>query len=268
MILDFLGLEGQIIDLLPGRGEFARVLLEMSGKARVGCCGFARRMKEYFFHFDLVEVQQTFYKPPKLETAVRWREQAPGGFEFTLKAWQLITHPPSSPTYRKAGMKIPPEKGERYGFFKPTEEVREAWERTREIALALGARVIVFQCPPRFSENQENVQNLKRFFRDVERDGFRFVWEPRGNWHEERVRSLCQELDLIHCVDPFEGKMPLHGWPRYLRLHGGPGYRHKYTEEELDWLAGLAGEETYFLFNNLSMFEDALRFKECLSRRG
>ena len=240
----------------------------MGGNAKVGCCGFARGLKEYFSCFGLVEVQQTFYKPPKLETAVRWREQAPSDFEFTLKAWQLITHPSSSPTYRKAGIKIPPEKGERYGFFKPTEEVREAWEKTREITLALGARVIVFQCPPRFSESQENVQNLKRFFQEVERGDFYFVWEPRGSWREETVRALCQELELIHCVDPFERKMPLHGWPRYFRLHGGPGYRHKYTEEELSWLADLAEGETYFLFNNLSMFDDALRLKEILAKHG
>ncbi len=240
----------------------------MSGSARVGCCGFVRRMGEYFSHFDLVEVQQTFYKLPKLETAVRWRGQAPNDFEFTLKAWQLITHPPSSPTYRKAGMKIPPEKEDCYGFFKLTEEVREAWERTREIALALRARVVVFQCPPRFSESQENVQNLRRFFREVERGDLRFVWEPRGNWQEETVRLLCQELDLIHCVDPFEGKKSLYGWPRYFRLHGGPGYRHSYTEEELRWLADLREGEAYFLFNNLSMFKDALRFKEILSKHG
>jgi len=29
-------------------------------------------MKDYFSQFRLVEVQQTFYKMPKLETALRW----------------------------------------------------------------------------------------------------------------------------------------------------------------------------------------------------
>ena len=69
-------------------------------RVKVGCCGFPRGMKDYFSHFRLVEVQQTLYKMPKLETALRWRQQAPSDFEFTLKAWQLITHPATSPTYR------------------------------------------------------------------------------------------------------------------------------------------------------------------------
>ncbi|MHC1610664.1 MAG: DUF72 domain-containing protein [Candidatus Methanospirareceae archaeon] len=34
--------------------------------------------------------------------AERWRLRAPKEFEFTVKAWQLITHEPTSPTYRKA----------------------------------------------------------------------------------------------------------------------------------------------------------------------
>lgn len=59
-------------------------------------------MKDYFKQFKLVEVQQTFYKLPKLETALKWRGTAPSDFEFTLKASQLITHPAASLTYRRA----------------------------------------------------------------------------------------------------------------------------------------------------------------------
>jgi uncharacterized protein YecE (DUF72 family) len=35
---------------------------------------------------------------------------APKEFEFTIKACQLITHDPKSPTYRKAGITIPESK--------------------------------------------------------------------------------------------------------------------------------------------------------------
>lgn len=47
-------------------------------------------MGEYFRQFKLVEVQQTFYKMPRLETAQRWRQTAPADFEFTLKAWHVL----------------------------------------------------------------------------------------------------------------------------------------------------------------------------------
>ena len=65
---------------------------------RVGLCGIGMARDKYFRTYPVTEVQQTFYEPPKLSLLQRWREQAPRNFEFTLKAWQLITHPPSSPT--------------------------------------------------------------------------------------------------------------------------------------------------------------------------
>ena len=227
---------------------------------KVGCCGFPRGMKAYFSQFTLVEVQQTFYKMPRLETALRWRREAPADFEFTLKAWQLITHPPTSPTYRKAGIKVSPGAEEHYGFFRASGEVYKAWEETMRFAQALEARIIVFQCPPSFSETSENIENMRRFFESIRESGFLFAWEPRGEWSELTLKALCSELGLIHCVDPLE-KESLHGEPQYFRLHGGPRYQHRYSEEELKHLKDrVEGKESYVLFNNLNMYHDALTF--------
>lgn len=231
---------------------------------KVGCCGFPCNRKEYFHKFKLVEVQQTFYQMPKLETAVKWRSEAPADFEFTLKAWQLITHPPTSPTYRRARIEIAPGDEKRYGFFQPTDEVRQAWDETKEFARALAARIIVFQCPPSFKETSANVNNLKRFFSSVRDSGFLFAWEPRGGWSGSVVKALCSELGLIHCVDPFIAE-PVAGELRYFRLHGGPGYRHRYTEDELKWLKEkVSGKEAYVLFNNLNMYQDSLALAQLL----
>ncbi len=225
----------------------------------VGCCGFARAQAEYYRQFKLVEVQQTFYKPPLLVTAQRWRDEAPASFRFTVKAWQLITHEPSSPTYRKAGLSLdgPPE---HYGAFRPTPEVIAAWERTREIALALRAPVVLFQCPASFGPTDEHLANLRRFFRDVDRGGLAFAWEPRGDWPDDLVRSLCDELRLIHAVDPFR-RLPATGGVAYFRLHGITGYRYRFTDADLrqllSWCRGY--DEVYCLFNNVSMWEDGER---------
>jgi uncharacterized protein YecE (DUF72 family) len=226
---------------------------------KVGCCGFPRGRQQYFSRFKLVEVQQTFYKLPLLDTALRWREESPPDFEFSLKAWQLITHPSSSPTYRKAGLKLPPGKEDCYGFFQPTAEVKEAWSRTEEIARALRAKVVVFQCPARFEESPRNIDNLRNFFSSLARGDLLFAWEPRGNWSEKTVRALCQELGLLHCVDPLE-RRPLYGEINYFRLHGGPGYRHSYSNTELARLREMIDKDTYVLFNNITMYDDALRF--------
>jgi uncharacterized protein YecE (DUF72 family) len=198
-----------------------------------------------------------------VETAKKWREEAPLDFEFSLKAWQLITHLSSSPTYRKVGLKIPAESKSNYGFFKPTEEVFDAWAKTRDLAQALTAKVIVFQCPPRFTPTNENMENMRGFFSNINRGKFVFVWEPRGEWSDGIITVLCRDLDLVHCVNPLERTM-LYGKTQYFRLHGGRDYRHQYTDDELARLQELSGNDAYILFNNLTMYEDALRFKELM----
>ncbi len=233
----------------------------------MGCCGFARKLEEYARELHVVEVQQTFYQPPQVRTAEGWRRRVPEGFIFTLKAWQLVTHPPTSPTYRRLRRPIPSSRVDRYGSFAPTEEVDQAWARTLEVARALGAAVVVFQCPASFTPTPAHVENLQRFFRRAPRDGLRFAWEPRGSWPEGLVRQLCQELDLIHCTDPLTAPS-VYGRVRYYRLHGRTGYRYRYTEEDLQQLRGHCRAPAYVLFNNVSMWEDALRFRDLLRGEG
>ncbi|MDI6859343.1 MAG: DUF72 domain-containing protein [Methanocellales archaeon] len=226
----------------------------------VGCCGFSVGREKYFQSFKLVEVQKTFYKPPLIKTALRWRESAPKDFEFTVKAWQLITHLPKSPTYRRANIEVPSE--EKYGFFRPTKEVFNAWERTKEICEALETKIVLFQTPHSFRATKENVANMKEFFSSI--SGFTFAWEPRG-WDDVLVREVCKELGLVHCVDPFVGK-PTHGDIIYLRLHGIGGYRYRYKKEDLLTLRRFceADKGVYCLFNNVYMYENALEFKEMI----
>ncbi|HET7874102.1 MAG TPA: DUF72 domain-containing protein, partial [Methylomirabilota bacterium] len=64
---------------------------------RIGCCGWPVARARYFRAFELVEIQDSFYNLPRLPTVQRWRKTAPAGFEFVLKAPQLVTHEPTSP---------------------------------------------------------------------------------------------------------------------------------------------------------------------------
>lgn len=66
----------------------------MSRQQRIGWCGFPVAQKRYYGALPCVEVQQTFYQPPQSSTLRRWRNEAPEGFLFTVKAWQFITHHP------------------------------------------------------------------------------------------------------------------------------------------------------------------------------
>ncbi|MBW2038207.1 MAG: DUF72 domain-containing protein [Deltaproteobacteria bacterium] len=229
---------------------------------KIGCCGFPIGRKNYYRHFPCVEVQQTFYHPPGLETLARWRQEAPEGFEFTIKAWQLITHSPKSPTYRRLRMEIPDGKSDRYGNFRPTEDVFLAWQTTRRAAEALGARIVIFQTPRSFRCSAENKADMEGFFQKIDRDEFILGWEPRG-WEEGEIEELCRKLDLLHIVNPFQGKT-LWGEVTYWRLHGIGGYRYRHSDEDLDQLRQWLPKEriAYVMFNNTSMFQDGLRFKE------
>jgi uncharacterized protein YecE (DUF72 family) len=219
---------------------------------------------KYFQTFSCVEIDSSFYNLPRPDTAAAWRAAAPAGFAFALKAWQVITHPATSPTYRRT--RLDDRDREYCGNFGFNPTVRWAWNETFAVAKALGAFLVLFQCPASFRPTPEHLDRLEQFFARAKRGKFYFGWEPRGDWPPELIARLCRELDLIHVVDPFRG---LPAWPgpiRYYRLHGVTGARHKFTTDELHqlkaWSTGRP--ETYCLFNNIGMTADARRFAKLL----
>jgi uncharacterized protein YecE (DUF72 family) len=234
-------------------------------RLKIGCCGFSVSRAEYFQRFSVVEIQQTFYNLPRLTTAERWRQEAREGFEFTAKAWQLITHEPSSPTYRRLKAPIDESRKPCYGSFKPTEEVVEAWEKTLQFIRKLGTNKVVFQCPASFRPTVENKRNIRKFFSSINRTAITCIWEPRGEWKGEEIHEICEEHSLIHCVDPFVSR-PQTGSIRYFRLHGISGYKYRYTGSDFKSLREKLDSRfsTYIMFNNIPMLEDAARLKKLL----
>ncbi|GAB3545898.1 DUF72 domain-containing protein [Spirosoma fluminis] len=237
----------------------------VSSNIRVGTCGFNGSKANYAQHFACVEVQQTFYQPPGLTTLERWRAQMPANFEFVIKAWQLITHQAKSPTYKRLKTRLSEQDNAEAGFFRPTAIVDHAWQLTRACAQALEAKTILFQCPASFTQTPEHITNLIQFFSGIERTGLTLCWEPRGDWSPAVIDELCQDLQLWHVVDPFTTSTvtPDHC---YFRLHGRQGWRYQYENQELAELAELLPENqpAYVFFNNISMKQDALRFKTIL----
>jgi len=231
---------------------------------RVGCCGFALAHEKYFRNFSCVEIDSSFYQLPKVETAARWRAAAPPDFEFALKAWQVITHRATSPTYKRT--RLDPHDLEYCGHFGFNPTIRWAWDETFEVAQALGAMLVLFQCSASFLPTKENLTNLRRFFERAKRGKFLMGWEPRGNWNAELIASLCRELDLIPVLNPLKAEPIPVGKIRYFRLHGTTGPRHRHTHQELSRLDAIcAGRQpSYCLFNNVAMSEDGQRFQKLL----
>ena len=187
---------------------------------RVGLCGFTMGAAAYYRQFPVLEVQQTFYDPPPVATLDKWRRQAPPHFEFTLKAWQVITHLGSSSTYRRLKRPFDDRQLAEAGGFRLNRTTLAAWKTTLEAATALQATAILFQCPASFKATADNTEAMRRFFDAIERpEGVRLLWEPRGPWPDEVVLSLCRELGLVHVVDPFV-RPSVTPELIYWRLHG------------------------------------------------
>ncbi len=236
-----------------------------------GTCGFPRSRRVLRNYVNAVEIQQTFYKPPSRETLEKWREELGDSIRVHLKAWQLVTHPPTSPTYKRAKIEIPREKADRYGLLKLTEEVREAWLETVKAAEAVKGDVIVVQTPPSFGYSPENLERTKEFFRWALTTWKRIGWEPRGSWIGRSEVKEVIDLGVIHVVDPFKQWPPYYRDTIYLRLHGKGSYKYEYSLGELEDLAEKVltsgAKEAHVMFNNVYMFKDVIKFKEILSKR-
>uniref|UniRef100_A0A7C4FGE8 DUF72 domain-containing protein n=1 Tax=Ignisphaera aggregans TaxID=334771 RepID=A0A7C4FGE8_9CREN len=241
----------------------------------VGCCGFCVARQRYYSTFSAVELQDTFYNPPEPERLRTLASEAPQGFVFAMKAWQAVSHPLDSPTWKRA--KAVPDKrlADRYGFLRPTKEVFEAWERVVEGAKALNARVVVIQTPPSFGYTEENFKNAVEFFSSATTASFVIGWEPRGTWLQniDKVAEVVSRFkNLVHVVDPFKALPAVSNDVAYFRLHGiGEGevnYRYRYADRDLQRLLETVREvlkksrEAYIMFNNVYMAQDAQRFKE------
>lgn len=242
--------------------------------AKVGLCGFTMAMQDYPRSFPVVEVQQTFYEPPSDPVMRRWLAAMPPGFEFTLKAWQLITHDSKSPTYRRLKRPLDEQERASCGGFRDSAIVRAALDRTLECARLLRASTLLFQTPASFRPEPDHVERLRQFVMRVARPrcpaGLRLAWEPRGSaWTQQAslAIALCEELELVYVVDPFVDAIRSTAGPAYLRLHGVTGARHVYSDAELRRLADMTPPDAYVMFNNIPRVSDAQRFSALLAGR-
>lgn len=237
-------------------------------KIFIGICSSPSK-KNYFEILNTCEIQETFYSVPDIKKAENIRKKIEKFKEkeirIFLKAPQHITHPENSPTYRRC--KKDYGKRENYGFFKNTEEVKKAWEEIYKFAEKLKAHGIVFQTPASFSENVNNIENIYSFIEIIKGSPFLIFWEPRGKWSKNTLKRIFKNLKINHATCIFQME-PLTKNPLYLRLHGKPMYKYRFKEEDFkkikDYLKN--SKESFILFNNIYMWEDAIRFKKYISK--
>ncbi|TMJ13456.1 MAG: DUF72 domain-containing protein [Alphaproteobacteria bacterium] len=228
------------------------------GRIRIGCSGWIYRhwrglfypeklaQKNWFAHyaaeFETVELNTSFYHLPKPDTFTKWRDQAPDGFRYAVKAPRFITH-----------MKKLKD---------CAEPVDEFLSRARNLGETIGP--ILYQLPPRWICN---VARLEEFAAHLPRD-LTHVFEFREkSWLSEEVLAFLDARGFSFCVHDMPGSATerwASGPIAYVRFHGGEGkYWGRYSDEGLlswtDWLVGQAnsGRDVWCYFNN-DMFGHAI----------
>ena len=153
----------------------------MSGKILVGTAswsdpGFVERwypkkmpavdrLAWYAQHFDLVEINSTFYSAPEPRKVERWCAATPEGFTFDVKLHQLFSF------HSTAAKLLPPELQRRVetdakGKVKPTRDVQEALLKffLRAAAIFRSAKklgVLLLQLSPAFSPRKHELSELE-----------------------------------------------------------------------------------------------------------
>ncbi len=194
-----------------------------------------RWFEHYAGQFDTVEVNNTFYRLPSEKAFDRWREQAPAGFVYAVKASRYITH------VRR--LKDCAEPLERF------------LSRARRLSDHLGS--ILYQLPPRW---RANPQRLAEFAALLPAD-LLHVFEFRDErWFTEPVQEVLARHNLSFCIFDMPGiRCPqwITGPIVYIRFHGSASlYAGRYSREELaGWAERIqqflaAGHDVYVYFNN------------------
>lgn len=188
----------------------------------------------YARHFDTVEVNSSFYRLPTTDTFRKWREQAPRGFIYAIKASRFITH------------------------LKKLKDVEQPTQVFLERSAFLGETLgpILFQLPPHWGVN---LSRLEAFLQLLP-EGHRYVFEFRdASWLIEDVFQLLEGYHVSHCIhDMAPLKVPLRATasPVYVRFHGDVQHGGRYPAATLriwakrieDWRR--EGYEVYAYFNN------------------
>ncbi|BFH73840.1 DUF72 domain-containing protein [Sulfurisphaera javensis] len=126
----------------------------------------------------------------------------------------------------------------------------ESWEKFRKIVDELNPRFYLFQMPPTFKLNEENIKRVKEFEKLV---GEKMAIEFRDPSWYKKLPDL--KVTVVSIDSPIGTYIVNTSGTVYLRLHGKDNwYMYDYSEEELKELAekviSLKPKEIFVFFNN------------------
>jgi uncharacterized protein YecE (DUF72 family) len=225
----------------------------------------------YAEHFDVVEVNSTFYRPPEPALSASWLRRTPASFQFAVKLFQKFTHPDMYLARPGAGE-----------WDIASGDIDQFRAGVDPIAQAGRLAALLMQFPPSFHANPESRDYLSWLMA-------RFAAYPLAvelrhrSWSDERTDTQARLDDARaawvfidepkfdssiaqHLADSATGHAASSLW--YVRLHGRRAdlwweheeaedrYNYLYSPQELEPFASTArkvrqtGRRAVLLFNN------------------
>jgi uncharacterized protein YecE (DUF72 family) len=192
-------------------------------------------LEYYARYFPTVELNNTFYMLPQAATFDGWRENAPDGFLYAVKANRFITH------------------------MKKLKDPELHLPKMFELVNLLGEKLgpVLYQLPPRWRWNGER---FEEFLKALPQGVQQAVEVRETSWLNDAFFSLLHKHEVAYCI----ASLPDYQTPVcatapfvYLRFHGsGEMYYYNYTHAELehwrDVIRRFTGEgrTVYAYFNN------------------
>ena len=149
--------------ILVGTASWTDKSLVRSGWYPDGCSSAEDRLRYYASQFRLVEVDSTYYFPPRPDVVRAWVARTPDAFTFDVKAFSLLTQHPTNPEALPEGG-APAGKKRVYLKDVDADVVDEVWDRflsaLRPLRRAGKLGALLFQFPPWFVLKRANKEYL------------------------------------------------------------------------------------------------------------
>lgn len=156
-------------------------------------------LNAYSKQFNSVEINNTFYRIPKIETVKNWAEQVPKDFRFAIKFPQSITHSK--------------------GLLFDHDKMDVFLTRLNELGLKKGPFLLQF--PPWLK--QSNIRELRNLFTALPKENIYAVEFRHKDWFTEKTYRLLQEyaITMVYVDHPNQPLIEeITGAFIYLRFEG------------------------------------------------
>jgi uncharacterized protein YecE (DUF72 family) len=189
----------------------------------------AQMLSFYGSRLSCVEINNTFYRLPRVDVVAAWGEQVPSGFRFAVKASRRITHE------------------------QRLKNAAESVSYLIKVAAILGDKLgpILFQLPPNLKRDVALLREFLTVLPDTCRPAVEFRHE---SWFEDDVYAALQDRGAALCIgdvdDPAKSSplVATANWG-YLRLR-----REDYSAQALaSWAERIAAQpwqEAYAFFKH------------------